>query len=220
MHVDATLIRTAMPDRAESTRKPYESALRAAAAHAKRERVVAAATQCLREDGGLGGFSLDSVAKAAGVTRLTVYNQFGSRRGLLEAVFDDIAARGRLAAIPEALSLPDPLQGLDAIIDRFCEFWSSDEAIARLHDAMATDAEFAVALTARHERRRRLLQALMKRLVPADAPARQRRDAVDFVHAMTSFAMFRMLVANRNAQAVAALIKTSCRAMLDASIRP
>ena len=220
MRFAATPIRIAMPDRAESTRKPYESALRAAAAHAKRERVVAAATQSLREDGGLSGFSLDSVAKAAGVTRLTVYNQFGSRRGLLEAVFDDIATRGRLATIPEALALPDPLQGLDAIIDRFCEFWSSDEAIARLHDAMASDAEFAAALGARHERRRKLLQALMKRLLPAEAPARQRRDAVDFVYAMTSFAMFRMLAANRSAQAVADLIKTSCRAVLDAPGRP
>jgi AcrR family transcriptional regulator len=208
-----------MSDRAELTRKPYESPLRAAAAHAKRERVIAAALQCLRDDGGLSGFSLESVAKAAGVTRLTVYNQFGSRRGLLEAVFDDIAARGRLATVPEALALPDPLLGLDAIIDRFCEFWSSDEAIARLHDAMATDAEFAVALAARHERRRKLLQALMKRLVPADAPARQRRDAVDFAFAMTSFAMFRLLGVNRSPHAVAALVKTSCRAALDAATR-
>lgn len=206
-----------MPDSAELNRKPYVSVLRAAAANEKRERVVAAATQSLREDGGPGSFSLDSVAKAAGVTRLTVYNQFGSRRGLLEAVFDDIAARGRLATIPQALSLPDPLQGLDAIIDRFCEFWSSDEAIARLHDAMATDAELAIALTLRNERRRRLLQALMKRLVPADVLARQRRDAIDFVYAMTSFAMFRILGSNRSAAAVAQLIKTSCRAVLGAA---
>ena len=206
-----------MPDSTELGRRPYVSPLRAAAANEKRERVVAAATQSLREDGGLGSFSLDSVAKAAGVTRLTVYNQFGSRRGLLEAVFDDIASRGRLATIPEALSLPDPLQGLDAIIDRFCEFWSSDEAIARLHDAMATDAEFAIALTQRNERRRKLLQALMKRLAPADLPARERRDAIDFLYAMTSFAMFRILGSNRGVAAVAQLIKTSCRAVLDAA---
>ena len=208
-----------MPNSAELGRKPYVSMLRTAAANEKRERVVAAATQTLREDGGLVSFSLDSVAKAAGVTRLTVYNQFGSRRGLLEAVFDDIAARGRLATIPEALSLPDPSEGLDAIIDRFCEFWSSDEAIARLHDAMATDAEFAIALTQRNERRRKLLQALMKRLAPADLPARERRDAIDFLHAMTSFAMFRILGSNRSVAAVAQLIKTSCRAVLDAAAR-
>ncbi|MBW8758984.1 MAG: TetR/AcrR family transcriptional regulator [Burkholderiales bacterium] len=204
-----------MPDSVEPSRKPYVSALRTAAADAKRGRVIAAATQSLREEGGLGGFSLDSVAKAAGVTRLTVYNQFGSRRGLLEAVFDDIAARGRLATIPEALSLADPLQGLDAIIERFCAFWSSDEAIGRLHDAMASDAEFAIALTQRNERRRKLLQALMKRLLPADVPARRRRDAIDFVYAMTSYAMFRLLGSNRSVDAVAELVKTSCRAVLD-----
>jgi len=211
-----------MPDSVESSRKPYVSALRTAAASAKRARVIAAATQSLREDGGLGGFSLDSVAKAAGVTRLTVYNQFGSRRGLLEAVFDDIAARGRLATIPEALSLADPRQSLDAIIERFCAFWSSDDAIGRLHDAMATDAEFAIALTERNERLRKLLQALMKRLLPADVPARRRRDAIDFVYAMTSYAMFRLLGSNRSVQAVAELVKTSCRAVLDdaAATRP
>jgi AcrR family transcriptional regulator len=205
-----------MSDSTELTRRPYVSALRTAAANEKRERVIAAATQSLREDGGLGGFSLDSVAKAAGVTRLTVYNQFGSRRGLLEAVFDDIAARGRLATIPEALSRLDPMESLDTLIERFCEFWSSDDAIARLHDAMAMDAEFAIALTQRNERRRRLLQALIKRLVPGDASARQRRDAVDLLYAMTSFAMFRILGSNRSVAAVADLIKGSCRAALDA----
>lgn len=203
-----------MPEEAEPVRKPYVSARRAAAASETRERVVAAATQSLREGSGLSGFSLESVAKAAGVTRLTVYNQFGSRRGLLEAVFDDIAARGQLASIPEALSLPDPLDALDAIVDRFCAFWASDEAILRLHDAMAMDVELAHALALRHERRRRLLQALMKRLLPDDVPVRQRRDAIDFMHAMTSLAMFRLLGSNRGPAAVARLVKASARAML------
>lgn len=206
-----------MSDSAEPTRKPYVSALRAAAAIEKRERVVAAATQSLREDVALSGFSLDSVAKAAGVTRLTVYNQFGSRRGLLEAVFDDIATRGRLMTIPAALAQLEPLAGLDMLVERFCEFWSSDEAIARLHDAMATDAEFAAALTQRNERRRKLLQALVKRLVPAEASARQRRDAVDLLYAMTSLATFRALRPNRSVSAVAELLKASCRATLVAT---
>ncbi len=205
-----------MSDNAALTRKPYASALRDAAANEKRERVVAAATQCLREGGRLSGFSLDSVAKAAGVTRPTVYNQFGSRRGLLEAVFDDIAVRGRLTTIPQALALLDPLDGLDTLIERFCDFWSSDEAIARLHDAMATDAEFAIALTQRHERRRRLLSALIRRLATADVSARQRRDAVDLLYAMTSFAMFRILGSDRSVAEVAELIKASCKAALEA----
>jgi AcrR family transcriptional regulator len=205
-----------MSNNTKLTRKPYASALRDAAASEKRARVVVAATQSLREGGVLASFSLDSVAKAAGVTRQTVYNQFGSRRGLLEAIFDDIATRGRLTTIPQSLALLGPLDGLDMLIERFCEFWSSDEAIARLHDAMATDAEFAIALTQRHERRRKLLKALVRRLAPADASARQRRDAVDLLYAMTSFAMFRILVSDRSVAAVAELIKASCRAALAA----
>ena len=53
-----------------------------AAAAETRERVIEAASRTLREGESIARFSLDTVAKVAGVTRLTVYNQFGSRRGL------------------------------------------------------------------------------------------------------------------------------------------
>ena len=76
------------------SKRLYVSSVREAAAAEKRDRVVEAATRLLRVNVSVASFSLDSVAKAAGVTRLTVYNQFGSRRGLLEAVFDEIARQG------------------------------------------------------------------------------------------------------------------------------
>jgi AcrR family transcriptional regulator len=62
------------------------------------------------------------VATAAKVTRLTVYNQFGSRRGLLEAVFDDIARQGRLDRISDAMVKPDPKKRLDQLMEIFCDF--------------------------------------------------------------------------------------------------
>ena len=71
--------------------RSYVSPARSAAAAETRERVIEAASRTLREGESIARFSLDTVAKVAGVTRLTVYNQFGSRRGLLEAVFDEIA---------------------------------------------------------------------------------------------------------------------------------
>src|ERR1700682_909420 len=92
--------------------RPYASSVRTAAAAEKRERVIEAAARSLREDASIAGFSLDVVAKAAGVTRLTVYHQFGSRRGLLEAVFDDIARQGGLAQIPDAMAMCDPRAGV------------------------------------------------------------------------------------------------------------
>src|SRR5882672_7109930 len=121
--------------------RPYVSCVRTAASAEKRARVIEAAARSLREEASFATFSLDAVAKAAGVTRLTVYNQFGSRRGLLEALFDDLAEKGGLVRIPEALAEPDPHAALDRLIEIFCAFWNRDPAIGRLHEAMATDPE-------------------------------------------------------------------------------
>src|SRR5882672_5294888 len=113
----------------------YVSSVRTAAAAAKRDHVLEAAARLLRQEESIAAFSLDAVAKAADVTRLTVYNQFGSRRGLLEAVFDDIARRGRLIRLNDAMAEPDPWKGLRQLIQIFCEFWGGDPAVGRLHDA-------------------------------------------------------------------------------------
>ncbi|MEU8814907.1 helix-turn-helix domain-containing protein [Actinoplanes sp. NPDC048796] len=52
---------------------------------------------------------LDEVAKAAGVSKGTIYHRFGSRHGLIDAVVDDLVAE-RIADIIEAVSsLTDPL---------------------------------------------------------------------------------------------------------------
>jgi AcrR family transcriptional regulator len=69
--------------------RPYKSARRAVTAERTRARLLKAASEMLAAPDGI---SLGAVAKKARVTRLTVYNQFGSRRALLEAVFDDMAS--------------------------------------------------------------------------------------------------------------------------------
>ena len=198
-----------------STRR-YVSSVRTAAAAAKRDRVIEAAARSLREGATIATFSLDAVAKAAGVTRLTVYHQFGSRRGLLEAVFDEIARQGGLAQIPEAMAMPDPRAALDQLIEIFCAFWSSDPAVDRLHEAMATDPEFAQALIERNERRRKIIDVLVGRIAGKAAPPRARQDAVDIIFALTSFSMFAMLGRNRSAGEICKLIRSACHGALGA----
>src|SRR5260370_36843023 len=156
-------------------RRAYVSSVRTAAAAEKRDRVIDAAAKVLREDASISSFALDGWAKAAGVTRLTVYNQFGSRRGLLEAVFDEIARQGGLEAIAAAMAMADPHAALDRLVEIFCGFWKHDPAIGRLHEAMATDPEFASALVERNERRRKGLTVLADRIAgkPASRRARQ-----------------------------------------------
>ena len=49
-------------------KRAYVSSVRSAAAAEKRDRIIEAATKALREDVSIARFSLDTVAKAAGVT--------------------------------------------------------------------------------------------------------------------------------------------------------
>jgi AcrR family transcriptional regulator len=194
--------------------RPYTSSVRTAAAAAKRDRVIEAAARSLREDASIAAFSLDAVAKAAGVTRLTVYHQFGSRRGLLEAVFDEIARQGGLTEIPNAMAMSDPLAALDRLVEIFCAFWNRDAAVGRLHEAMATDPEFAQALIGRNERRRKTVNVLVGRIARKTASPQARQDAVDLIFALTSFAMFAMLRADRSVDDVCALVKSACRSAI------
>ena len=148
------------------------------------------------------------------MTRLTVYNQFGSRRGLLEAVFDEIARKGGLYQIAGAMATPDPPAALDRMIEIFCGFWKRDPAIGHLHEAMATDPESASALIERNERRRKAVRVLVDRIAGKAASRRARQDAVDTIFALTSYAMFAMLSPGRSADDVCHLVQSACRAAL------
>jgi AcrR family transcriptional regulator len=195
-------------------RRAYVSSVRTAAAAEKRDRVIDAAAKVLRDDTSISSFSLDGVARAAGVTRLTVYNQFGSRRGLLEAVFDEIARQGGLEAIATAMAMADPHAALDRMVEIFCGFWQHDPAIGRLHEAMAIDPEFASALIERNERRRKGLTVLVERIAGKAASRPARQDAVDTIFALTSYAMFAMLSPGRAGNDVCRLVQAACRAAL------
>ena len=195
--------------------RSYVSPVREAAAARKRERVVREAVRFLREEESISTFSLEAIARAAGVTRLTVYNQFGSRRGLLEAVFDELARRGRLNRIGDAMSRPNPRDGLDELIGIFCDFWSGDPAVARLADVMAIDVELAQGLVDRNERRRKALRTLVGRIAADGAGAAAQRDSVDVIFALTSFPVFRLLAKGRSAKATCALIRSAATDAID-----
>ena len=79
-----------MPRRVNT--RTYTPVERQKSVDAGRERIVAAARQLL-EDDDAEAFSVDAVARRAGVSRMTIYNQFESKAGLLEALLDSLAVR-------------------------------------------------------------------------------------------------------------------------------
>jgi AcrR family transcriptional regulator len=191
--------------------RPYRSAVRSKAAEQTRERIVGAAANILRSVAP-GQFSLDAVAKEAGVTRLTIYNQFGSRRTLLEAVFDDRAARGGLHRLREALRDDDPQRGLHRLIEIFCGFWGGDpKAIASLYQASSGDAEFEASLKARNERRREAISVLAARMAERrEIAAGEAANLTDLLFVLTSFPVFSELTARgRTKMAACVLIQAA-----------
>src|SRR5258708_34521712 len=92
--------------------RPYRSPHRAAATEQTRARIIAAACTLLGGGMNLPQFSLDALARQAGGTRLTIYNQFESKRGLLEAGFDDLSHLGGLSEFPAVFADDDAKQAL------------------------------------------------------------------------------------------------------------
>lgn len=197
--------------------RPYRLGQRQAASDRTRARIIDAARELLASDRGFAGFSLEAVARQADVARVTVYNQFKSKVGLLEAVFDELARRGGMERLPAAFSVADPLHAIDAYIAVFCGFWASDRvAIKRVRAAAALDPDLERALGARDERRGRGLTVLLSRLsATRGTPAPDAVDAaVDVLVALTSFETFDQLARTRGRESVEALLRHTARAVL------
>jgi len=178
--------------------RPYRGEQRRAAAEETRARIIAAARSLLTAASG-SEFSVDSVARNAGVARMTVYYQFGSKRGLLEAIFDDLAAGGLAGTLPSAYAQPEPLDALDALIRAFMRFWASERvAIRRLRALADLDPVIGESLTARDERRREGLRAVVQRFGGAsERRAGALDDNVYMLHTLTSFETFDSLAGER-----------------------
>jgi AcrR family transcriptional regulator len=129
---------------------------------------VAAARELVRE-ARAGEVSVAEIARRAGVSRITVYNRFGSREGVLEA----LTARPAPAAVVEG----DPREALRVHLAATCSRWASDPALFRnLPPPLADDEP----------------RLLAERLAVTDTlrPGCSLREAEDVIGALGSFAVF------------------------------
>ncbi len=158
---------------------------RLAGVDATRARIVASARQVLLSG---DAFSIDAVAREAGVARLTIYDHFGNRDVLLEAVFDDLAESGGLTHLPEAFGEPDPVVALERFVAIFCAFYSTHRLVLRRLNALAVLRPGTSAQTDRNPRRLQGLGVLLNRVAQAGHPLAGAPDVVHLVHVLTGFA--------------------------------
>jgi AcrR family transcriptional regulator len=185
--------------------RPYQLGRRQVEIDEGRRRIVDAARALLAESTSYSAFTVDAVAKRADVARATVYYQFGSKTGLLEALCDALAEQGGINELAGAFRAPDPDEALRLLVTAFAEFWGADRFVMRRLRALAAlDADVAAVITARDERRRLALKTLLDRRADVADPAY----ALCVAHMLTSFETWDALLrpGQRPAEAVRTLL--------------
>jgi AcrR family transcriptional regulator len=199
--------------------RPYAAGKRQAAGSETRERIVAAARELLSAPDGVSSLTVDAVAQRADVARMTVYYQFKSKRGVLEALFDDLAARGGMRELRNVFQAADPFDALDAFVKQFVRFYGSDPVIIRRLNALsAIDPEMDEALSERGGWRREGLTTLAKRILGERATSKTLADVVDVLHVLTGFDMYDTLAkGGRKPAQIVAVIQRTARAVVSAT---
>jgi AcrR family transcriptional regulator len=173
------------------TPRTYQLGKRQAQIDESRHKVIAAARALLSDDCGYSSFTVDSVASRADVARATIYYQFGSKVGLLEAVCDSLADEGQMSELSSAFVSPDPVQGVEAFVNQFGHFWNVDRRVMRRVRALATlDPEVGAVIGARDERRREGLRVLVAKLSTHGVLTVESDVAVRVLFSLTSFESF------------------------------
>jgi AcrR family transcriptional regulator len=169
--------------------RPYRLGKREEAIGESRRRILDAARELLRTSTAYPGFTVDAVARQADVARATVYYQFGSKTGLLEAVCDDLAEAGGMAGLARVFTNSAPEAAIHGFITAFAGFWTADRIVMRRLRALAAlDPDVGAVIAARDQRRRQGLAVLVSRL-PASAGAAAEQ-TVQMLYALTSFETF------------------------------
>ncbi|MCC5577360.1 TetR family transcriptional regulator [Microtetraspora sp. AC03309] len=103
------------------------------------ERLRVAAAELFRERG--LQVPLKEIARHAGVSHGTLYNLFGSREALINAVVADLAV-GRLDEVAEeALARENAWDGFAFYVEKVCELQATDPAISDVVTGRYPDAE-------------------------------------------------------------------------------
>jgi AcrR family transcriptional regulator len=198
--------------------RPYRLGQRQVTTEQTRARIIAAARELLVASNGFSGFSIDAVARQADVARMTVYYQFGSKIGLLEALSDSLAAHGGMEQLAAAFRRPDPLDALTEYIAVFSRFWNSDRLVTRRLRALAAlDPDFEQVVRARDEWRRGGIRVIVGRLVEKyGRPAPEAFDEmVDVLYTLISFECFDTLAGpTRSLEEIAPVVQRLARSAL------
>jgi AcrR family transcriptional regulator len=156
------------------------------------ERVLEAAERLIAE-GEFHSATMEELAAAAGISRATVFNRFGSKLGVLEALADRCARGPEMGAIQEALEVEDPVTSLETLIEASCAIWEASGFIyEQLKAIVVLEPDAAALIDQQSEEQRSDLEDLSRRLARAGRlrPGLGEARATGTLHMLTSLESF------------------------------
>jgi AcrR family transcriptional regulator len=186
--------------RTEPEKRPYDLGKRLEQMDESRAAILRAAKAQLTAKG-YPQLTMASLAAESGVTRQTIHNLFGTKTGVLEAVFDLIALDAGMERMREVMMQPPGDAQLVKFVEIFCGFWAKNRLLLRrVHGIGAIDPEFGVVIEARNRRRLMAATRIAERLGRSDGDAKQRAATLA---ALTSFEFFDALAESCGSEAEA-----------------
>jgi AcrR family transcriptional regulator len=186
-----------------------------ARSRATRRRINDAVRELLAE-GSFHTSTMEEVAERAGVSRATLYQHFGSRLDLVDAVCEGFAENPALARLRETVELPDADKALDETIANTVAFWSSEHDVLRnLYDVAAVDPAAQELVERQRDDRRGEYERLVRTLARAGRLGVPRTQALTVLLLLSSYDAYRELrdegLSDRRATA---LLQDSARRLL------
>ncbi len=181
---------------AEPEKRPYELGKRLEQMDESRAAILRAARTQL-EANGYRQLTMADLAVESGVTRQTIHNLFGTKTGVLEAVFDLIALDSGMERMREVMMLPPGDTQVARFVEIFCGFWRKNRLLLRrVHGIGAIDPEFGAVIEARNQRRLMAATRIVERMGAEDVKQR-----AAMLAAVTSFECFDALAESGESEA-------------------
>jgi AcrR family transcriptional regulator len=173
-------------------KRQYVQRVRAESADATRRRILDAARATL-ERGPSGALRVDEVARAAGVSRSTVYVLYGSRAGLFDALGRHLRLEAGFDELIREFRRPDALEAMRGSQRAAVRMYAKMPELARAMFTMAAVDPDAVAAVRAIEDGRRPGQAEIARRLAEQGYLRKGvsvDEATDILTVITSFQAF------------------------------
>lgn len=183
-----------------NVKRTYDATRRREAAARTRELMLATARRQFAVEG-YTATTVETIAEIAGVSPQTFYTAFGSKRGALLALLDNMPATADPTALAaDLMSAPDAEHQIALLVDyRLRLYAGSLDVLIAVRAASAQDPDVAAVWIEGEERRRRHQQKLLASWHAEGRlqPGMTRRQADDILWALTGPDVYMLFVVER-----------------------